>query len=590
MNPPGFGVDPAFRAAAARARARRRRRLVRPVLLGLLALGLSAAGWRLSRDGPATPPPAIATGDDLAMVPEAEPDPQTPAPPDPSLALRGLPRDPMVLRLSAGPSAPARTLPGPPGFAPGRAGPPAPDRLTLIEAGLGAGNGPRALDPPSSREDLALYQARRSRALARAGGLSIPPGTTPGTAPGDLALGLLPEAARQPFFADSLLRLGPGIDLAAALSRAGLGPEAGRAAAGALPALSGQPLLAALRLRPGGPRTQAGPETGAETGAELLQLSLYGAEGYLTTLARLGAGRYARAADPWAERDLAAESRAAPTAPPRLLDAVYSAALGAGLGPDLTGEMIVLLAQRMDLGRPAAPEDRLRVLYATRPGPGGAARLFYVGLEGRSSCYVLPMPEGGHACAGAGTLTGATAAIDGDAAVETLVARIVHVESGGRSDAKNPRSSALGLGQFISSTWLRMMREHHPELTARMDRAALLALRTDPVLSVEMVYALARENAAYLAARGHGLTPGRLYLAHFLGAEGADRALSADPGAGVAEVMGTAVVAANPFLTGKSIGELLAWADRKMTGTAPAVVSPEIRRYRETVDAILATG
>lgn len=251
----------------------------------------------------------------------------------------------------------------------------------------------------------------------------------------------------------------------------------------------------------------------------------------------------------------------------------------------------MLLAQRMDLGRPAAPDQRLRVLYATRPGPGGAARLFYVGLDGRSGCYVLPMPAGGHACAGTGSLAGATAGIDDDAAVETLVARIVHVESGGRADAKNPLSSALGLGQFISSTWLRMMREHHPELAARMDRAALLALRTDPVLSVEMVYALARENAAYLAARGHGLTPGRLYLAHFLGAEGANRALSADPAAGVAEIMGTAVVSANPFLTGKTIGELLAWADRKMTGTAaPAVVSPEIRRYRETVDAILATG
>ncbi|RAP41091.1 hypothetical protein BYZ73_11715 [Rhodovulum viride] len=576
MNPPGFGVDPAFRAAAARARARRRRRLVRPILLGLLALGLATAGWRLARDRPETPPPAIATGDDLAMVPEAEPDPDMPAAPDPSLALRGLPRDPMVLRLSAGPSAPARTLPGPPGFEPGRAGPPAPDRLTLIKVGLGPGSGPRALDPPSSREDLALYQARRSRALARRSS----------TAPGDLALSLQPEAARRPFFADSLLRLGPGADLATALTGAGLGAEAARAAAGALPTLADPPRLAALRLRPG---------SGTEAEPELLQLSLYGADGYLTTLARLGAGRYARAADPWADRDLASEGRTAPEAPPRLLDAVYSAALGAGLGPDLTGEMIVLLAQRMDLGRPAAPDDRLRVLYATRPGPGGAARLFYVGLGGHSGCYVLPIPAGGHACAGAGSLAGsmagATAGIDDAAAVETLVARIVHVESGGRADARNPLSSALGLGQFISSTWLRMMREHHPELTARMDRAALLALRTDPVLSVEMVYALARENAAYLAARGHGLTPGRLYLAHFLGAEGANRALSADPAAGVAEIMGPAVVSANPFLTGKTIGELLAWADRKMTGTAaPAVISPEIRRYRETVDAILATG
>ena len=49
-------------------------------------------------------------------------------------------------------------------------------------------------------------------------------------------------------------------------------------------------------------------------------------------------------------------------------------------------------------------------------------------------------------------------AASGDGAVDQLVGWIVRVESGGNARARNPLSSATGLGQFISSTWLRMIR------------------------------------------------------------------------------------------------------------------------------------
>lgn len=188
----------------------------------------------------------------------------------------------------------------------------------------------------------------------------------------------------------------------------------------------------------------------------------------------------------------------------------------------------------------------------------------------------------------------------GSGAVEALVNQIIKVESAGNATAKNPLSTATGLGQFIQSTWLRMMRDYRPDLVGRMSRAQLLALRTDPALSREMVRNLARENESFLRARGHQITPGRLYLAHFLGPAGAHKALNSNGNQTVLEVMGASVVNANPFLRGKTIGYLHSWSDRKMRGagrggpvmaTAPAVrvVPPEIQTFRKHVDEILAS-
>ncbi len=181
-------------------------------------------------------------------------------------------------------------------------------------------------------------------------------------------------------------------------------------------------------------------------------------------------------------------------------------------------------------------------------------------------------------------------------AVAALTEQIIHIESGGRADAKNPLSTATGLGQFIESTWLRMMRDYRPDLTANMSRDALLALRTDPTLSREAVQNLARENESYLRQRGHQVTAGRLYLAHFLGPQGADRVLSSTPEALIADVMGAAVVGANPFLRNYSVADLTGWADRKMAGarggagSAPAVapVSQAMRDFMAAVDVVLA--
>lgn len=185
-------------------------------------------------------------------------------------------------------------------------------------------------------------------------------------------------------------------------------------------------------------------------------------------------------------------------------------------------------------------------------------------------------------------------------AVEALVEQIVQVESGGVATAKNPLSTATGAGQFIQSTWLRMMRTYRPDLARSMSEPELLALRNDPTISREMVQNLAREGEAYLKARGHGITPGRLYLAHFLGMEDAHRVLSASTALPLDQLLGATVMDANPFLKGHDVAYVIDWAERKMagvSGTGPAAPgappapqrSPEFEVYRASINDLLAT-
>ena len=193
-----------------------------------------------------------------------------------------------------------------------------------------------------------------------------------------------------------------------------------------------------------------------------------------------------------------------------------------------------------------------------------------------------------------------TASSTGSAAVEALVNQIIKVESAGNANAANPNSTARGLGQFIESTWLRMIDVYRPDLSG-LSRADKLALRFDPELSREMVRNLAREGEAYLRNRGHEITAGRLYLAHFLGAQGAHVALSADPNRSVRDIMGPDVVNANGFLRGRNIAWLWNWAERKMASTGGAVVAPpaplpqiepiseETAKFIEIIDELVET-
>jgi hypothetical protein len=147
--------------------------------------------------------------------------------------------------------------------------------------------------------------------------------------------------------------------------------------------------------------------------------------------------------------------------------------------------------------------------------------------------------------------------------------RIISVESGGDANATNPNSSATGAGQFISSTWLSMIKQNRPDLAQGKSDQEILAMRSDPTLSKEMVDAYAANNQAMLQKNGLPVTPGTTYLAHFAGPGGAVKVLQADPNAMAGDVLGAGVVKANPFLAKMTARDLQAWADRKMGGSAP---------------------
>lgn len=151
---------------------------------------------------------------------------------------------------------------------------------------------------------------------------------------------------------------------------------------------------------------------------------------------------------------------------------------------------------------------------------------------------------------------------------------IIGAESGGNPTARNPNSSAAGLGQFIDGTWLSMMAKNRPDLVEGKSRDEILALRNDPALSREMTGAYARDNSKALTDAGLPATPGNTYLAHFAGPQGAVNVLKADPSATAGAVLGDAVVKANPFLRGMTVADLQAWAAKKVGGGGPAAQPP----------------
>lgn len=161
----------------------------------------------------------------------------------------------------------------------------------------------------------------------------------------------------------------------------------------------------------------------------------------------------------------------------------------------------------------------------------------------------------------------------GLAASGSVVDRIIGVESGGNATAKNPRSSATGLGQFTAGTWMATVRRHEPGLMDGLSRDEILDLRNNPTISRRMTGYLAADNSAALRAAGLPVNDGSVYLAHFAGSGGAVSLLKADPSTPVASILGQDAVAANPFLAGKSAGEVVAWAQKKMGG-APSGPDP----------------
>lgn len=152
----------------------------------------------------------------------------------------------------------------------------------------------------------------------------------------------------------------------------------------------------------------------------------------------------------------------------------------------------------------------------------------------------------------------------GASMLDVYLDHMFNAESGGNVHAKNPLSSAAGIGQVLKGTALDIMKKH-PELGLQPGwqydtspkgianyKAAMRAFTTD--------------NAGYLHNAGIPITPGSLYGAHFLGRGGADAVYHAPDNVPVVSMLDPDQIKANPFLRGMSVGQFKQWAERKMTG------------------------
>lgn len=153
---------------------------------------------------------------------------------------------------------------------------------------------------------------------------------------------------------------------------------------------------------------------------------------------------------------------------------------------------------------------------------------------------------------------------DTSAVDDSFLDRVIEIESSGNPNAQARTSSALGVGQFIKSTWLNTVRKHAPELMTGRTEEEVLELRRNPQISRNMIAALANDNASTLSENGLPTSPGNLYLAHFLGRNGAVNLLTSTPDTPVEDVLGNAQIRANKsVLEGKTVEEVMQWAERK---------------------------
>lgn len=131
------------------------------------------------------------------------------------------------------------------------------------------------------------------------------------------------------------------------------------------------------------------------------------------------------------------------------------------------------------------------------------------------------------------------------------------VESGNRVGARNPLSTATGTAQFIDGTYLEFA-QANPQLFPNMDRAQILATRSDPNFAGVQDQATlwyAGRNAPILRNRGIPTSDTNLAIAHRFGPGGATQVINAAENAPMTQVL-PGVIASNPELKTMTAGQV----------------------------------
>ena len=178
----------------------------------------------------------------------------------------------------------------------------------------------------------------------------------------------------------------------------------------------------------------------------------------------------------------------------------------------------------------------------------------------------------------------AAAAVKPEMTVDMFLDRLMQSESGGRLNARNPRSTAVGPYQFIASTWLQIARTSFATETAELKPHEVLDLRTDLSFARRAAKIYTEENAAHLVANGQQATFANLRLAFLVGAGGAVRVLSAKADTPVATLLGATVVGANPFMRAMTAEDLIARAARDISTDARLAAGVAMTPSTDAID------
>jgi hypothetical protein len=142
--------------------------------------------------------------------------------------------------------------------------------------------------------------------------------------------------------------------------------------------------------------------------------------------------------------------------------------------------------------------------------------------------------------------------------------QIIQIESNGNPDARPPKGTAGGLGQFLRGTWDDTGKKHYPALVRKFG-AAWTNMRLGKKTATLQLIMLARFTEDNVRALGKGWGPGELYLAHFLGIGDARNVMRADPSDRVERHVTPKAVENNPsILTGRTCAQVRAWAANAM--------------------------
>lgn len=252
-----------------------------------------------------------------------------------------------------------------------------------------------------------------------------------------------------------------------------------------------------------------------------------------------------------------------------------SGAMGLGFGSEYMGDGIhvdLVGSQRMNGGR-----------GGNIWGSGGKAM----------SEELLPMLRRNQSQGGG---VSGTTALGSPAGIDNYAERLMAIESGGRSDAANPRSSALGRFQFVDDTWMSYVRRDFANEVQGMSDAQILDLRRDPRFEKRVFDAFTNDNALALERAELPVLNATLGMLHRFGpARGVEliKLARENPDAPLENVLSQQVIAQNPDLKGQTAKEIVDWYEQKLgqgNGFTPGASGAQTSNLRLGGDPLRRPG